>query len=113
MNFGMLIIMLLTSVVRGPGSGEESAFGLGICDSESWLSLSLMIIVSITMTAVAIRLAGKEYAEKRDNGYKFIKGDQELKLSSSLKLSSWAFIGSFLCSVTGVGPGMFFVPLFV
>ena len=75
MNFGMLAIMLMTSIIRGPGSGELSAFGLGICDIQSWLTLSLMIIISIMMTVIAIRLAGKEYMLKKENGYKFKRGD--------------------------------------
>ena len=50
---------------------------------------------------------------KLEAGYTFTQGDQPLNLRACLRLTFFAFLGSFLCSLTGVGPGIFFSTVMV
>lgn len=76
MNLGILLVMILTKVVRGPGGGNESIFGTEICDTISWVSLFFLIVVATLITLLASKIANKEYTEKKNMaGYKFVKGD--------------------------------------
>jgi len=64
MNFGMLLIMTLTKLVRGPGGGEDSVFGLDICAAWSWVAFALLILSAIVITLLAAKIANKQYLEK-------------------------------------------------
>ena len=71
LNFGMLAFMILTKLIRGPGGGQESLFGLDICDNEAWAAYAALWIFAIILTLLAVRIARKEYQEKTEVGYSF------------------------------------------
>ena len=71
MNFGMLAFMILTKLIRGPGSGQLSLFDLDICEGGAWAAYASLWIVAIILTVIAARIAQKEYQEKKDIGYNF------------------------------------------
>ena len=75
MNFGMLIFMVLTKLVRGPGGGEESIFGLDICDPISWVAYGSLWVAAILLTLLAAKIARNEFEEKKNCKYVFTKGD--------------------------------------
>ena len=108
MNFGMLATMILANLIRGPGNGKKSIFGLYICDIASWLVFTALVSAATIMTALASRLANWEYDEKRKIGYTFTKGDQKLTLRNSARLCFVAFSDSFFAAVSGIGPGIIF-----
>ena len=68
--------MVLSKLVRGPGGGSESVFGLDICDTVSWVAFVGLCIAAFAMTALAAKIANKEFKEKQQVGYKFTSGDQ-------------------------------------
>lgn len=72
----MLLIMIVTKLVRGPGGGAESIFGLDICDVGAWIAFAVLVILAVILTIIASRVSSREYAEKLDAGYHFTKGDQ-------------------------------------
>ena len=53
MNHGMLVVMVLIKLFRGPGDGEESLIGLKICDSWAWVAFAVQVIVAILITITA------------------------------------------------------------
>ena len=53
MNYGMLLVMVLIKLFRGPGGGKESVVGLQICDAWAWIAFAIHVIVAILMTAIA------------------------------------------------------------
>ena len=57
----MLIIMLLSKLVRGPGGGKESIFGFKICDAGAWISLIVMILFAGGLTFLASWINNKVY----------------------------------------------------
>ena len=108
MNVGMLLIMVLSKVARGPGGGFESAFGLQICDAAAWLAFVALVAFAALFTFLAAKIAIKEFVEKKNCGYKFTRGDQELTTKNVFKLSGIAFLGAFLAALSGIGPGVVF-----
>lgn len=77
MNLGMLVFMFLSKVIRGPGGGEESSFGVKICDPVAWTAFAVMILFALLLTVLAAYVANKENAEKERVGYVFTRGDQQ------------------------------------
>ena len=71
MNFGMVIFMIFTKLVRGPGGGEKSIFDLDICDSISWVAYASLWAVAILLTLLAAKISKRECQEKKDSGYNF------------------------------------------
>ena len=74
LNFGMLLIMVVCMVLRGPGN-EESLIGVKACDTPDFLFLVLILVAAIFLTFVAVKGAQEEYAAKVAVGYKFVEGD--------------------------------------
>lgn len=60
MNVGMVILLIISKIIRGPGGGEESSFGLKICESSAWVTLIVMVFLSFLVTVVAARIANKD-----------------------------------------------------
>lgn len=108
MNYGMLAFMILTKLVRGPGGGKESMFGLEICDTLAWVAYAALWVFAGLLTLLAARVAKKEYQDKLACGYKFTKGDQNLNLKGIVKLVLVAFFAAFFAAMSGVGPGLIF-----
>ena len=75
MNYGMLTIMIVSQVVRGPGSGEKSVVGIEFCHTTSWITFAILVVCSVSMTLFSIRLSAEENEEKLEAGYTFTKGD--------------------------------------
>ena len=108
MNFGMLFIMIITKVARGPGGGKESVLGIDICDTGAWIAYAFLVVAAVIMTGVAASVSNKEHQHKLSNGYNFTKGDQRLTLKNSMKLATIAFFGAFFAALCGIGPGLIF-----
>ena len=75
MNFGMLLVMVLTKLIRGPGAGKESIFGLEICSPVSWVAFLFLVLTAAVLTWLAAKIAQKEYKEKKAADYDFVAGD--------------------------------------
>ena len=75
MNFGMLLVMVLTKLIRGPGAGKESIFGLEICSPVSWVTFLFLVLTAAVLTWLAAKIAQKEYKEKKAADYDFVAGD--------------------------------------
>ena len=75
MNFGMLVFMIITKLVRGPGGGKESIFGLDICDPISWVAYASLWAAALILTLLAAKIASADFKRKTENGYTFTKGD--------------------------------------
>ena len=108
MNFGMLAIMVLTKLVRGPGGGQESIFGFQICSSQSWIAFAVLIVCACVLTFIAARISGSEHSRKVACGYNFTRGDKELNLKGALELVFFSIFGAFFAAVCGIGPGTIF-----
>ena len=113
MNYGMLLVMVLIKLFRGPGGGKESVVGLQICDAWAWIAFAVHVIVAILMTAIAAQLANKDFREKKLLGYNFTKGDQEFSTRVIVKLFSVAFLVAIFASLAGLGPGLIFNSMLV
>lgn len=113
MNMGILLIMVLSKLVRGPGGGTESVFGLDICDTVSWVAFGGLCIAAFAMTALAAKIANKEFKEKQRVGYKFTSGDQEFSGKTITKLVLVAFFAALFSGVSGISPGTIFNSLLV
>lgn len=75
MNFGILILMIISKLVRGPGGGEQSAIGLDICDGLSWVAFAVLALVAFALTALAAKISNQEYSTKKSVDYDFTAGD--------------------------------------
>ena len=75
MNFGILILMIISKLARGPGGGEQSAFGLDICDGLSWVAFAVLTLAAFTLTALAAKISNQEYSTKQSVNYDFTAGD--------------------------------------
>jgi len=71
----MILILVVSKLIRGPGGGKESIAGLQICDVAAWITYAVLVLSSIPMTYIAIRIASKEYEAKTKVNYEFTKGD--------------------------------------
>lgn len=75
MNYGILLLMIVTKLFRGPGDGEESVFGLQICDAGSWVAFTVLCITAFALTMLAAKISNAEYKLKQSVGYAFTAGD--------------------------------------
>jgi hypothetical protein len=64
MNVGMLVFMIITKLIRGPGGGKESMFGLDICDAVAWVAYVALWLFALFITFLAARSAKQDYLEK-------------------------------------------------
>lgn len=108
MNYGMLAFMVLTKLMRGPGGGKESMFGLKICDALAWVAYAALWVFAALLTLLAARVAKMENQEKLACGYKFTKGDQNLNFRGIMKLVLVAFFAAFFATMSGLSPGLIF-----
>ena len=108
MNYGILIVMTVIKLIRGPGAGQESLLGITICSWQSWLAFAIQIIIVFILSGLAAKIANKEYEEKEKLGYEFSKGDQKFSNRVILKLILIAFIVAFFSGIAGLGPGLIF-----
>ena len=46
-----------------------------VCDTGAWILYVSLIILAILFTYIALRIANKEFMEKEEAGYKFVRGD--------------------------------------
>ena len=113
MNFGMLLVMLVIKLFRGPGGGKESMIGLQTCETWAWIALSIHVLVAVLLTTFAAHLANKDYRKKKELGYNFTKGDQEFSTHVIVKLVSAAFLVAIFASLAGLGPGIVFNSMLV
>ena len=60
LNFGMLLVMVVCMVLRGPGN-EKSLIGVQACDTPDFLFLILILVAAIFLTFIAIKSAQEEY----------------------------------------------------
>ena len=47
-----------------------------MCSTTSWTLFTALLILAVLFTFIALRIANKEYEEKKDANYQFIRGDQ-------------------------------------
>lgn len=73
LNWIMMIILIVIQVVRGKGDGSEA--GIIKCSAVDWFLFALLIVIGIVLTIFAIIIIKKEYQEKVEVGYNFVKGD--------------------------------------
>ena len=71
MNYGMLAIMLILQMLRGPGS-KPSIIDVSRCDSLDWVLLITLFIMCTLLTIAGWRMMQIEYEEKEAAGYKFV-----------------------------------------
>lgn len=74
--YSFVIVMIFVQLLRGPGGEEESIVGLTVCSTTSWTLFTALLILAVLFTFIALRIANKEYEEKKDANYQFIRGDQ-------------------------------------
>ena len=55
LNYGMLAIMIILQLLRGPGS-EPSIIGVSRCDALDWVLLIGLILISILFTFAGWRI---------------------------------------------------------
>lgn len=108
MNYGILIVMTVIKLIRGPGAGQESLLGITICSWQSWLAFAIQIIIVLIFSGLAAKIANNEYEKKEKLGYEFSKGDQKFSNRVILKLILIAFIVAFFSGIAGLGPGLIF-----
>ena len=109
----MLVIMIASKVVRGPGDGKDSVFGLDICSEGAWAAYAFLVVAALLLTYFAAKVAKNDYQNKLANGYKFCKGDQELNTKNQMKLVGIAFGGAFAATTCGLAPGLVFYPTLI
>jgi len=111
-NLGMLLIMLVCMILRGPGS-EPSVIGIKPCDGPDFVLLGLMLAAAGTITYIAISFTREEYAEKVEVGYNFVKGDQTFQTLEIIRLILIALVGAFLAATCGISTGAIFFPVLI
>ena len=68
--------MTLIQLLRGPGGDQESVIGLRVCSPAAWTLFTVLILLAILFTYVAMKIANKQYLEKKEVNYEFTRGDQ-------------------------------------
>ena len=71
LNYGMLAIMVILQLLRGPGS-EPSIIGINRCDNLDWVLLTALILMCCLLTIAGCRMMQIEYESKEAAGYKFV-----------------------------------------
>ena len=113
LNFGMLVLMVVCMILRGPGRGRPSVIGVHHCEAGDFIFLAIILVGAVLATFIAYLIAKSEYNEKKNVGYTFVKGDLEFTGVNTFKLVLIAFTGAFLATAVGLGPGAVFVPVLV
>ena len=57
----MILFLVLSKLVQGPGGGGQSLAGFEICDAGSIVALFVLILSSVPMTFLAAKIATSEY----------------------------------------------------
>jgi len=109
----MIVLLVVSKLLRGPGGGKESIVGLDICDLGAWITFALLVLASIPMTYAAARIASKEYQAKTNAGYEFVAGDQSFGGRELVKLIAVAYFAAFASGFAGISPGTIFNSIFV
>ena len=112
LNFLMLTILIVVLVLRGPGK-EPSIIGVKACEGPDFLFLLLIVVSAALLTFIAIKNVGEEYADKKEAGYVFVRGDLEFTAGTNTKLILIGFIGALLATAVGLGPGAVFTPVMI
>lgn len=109
----MIVILIVSKLIRGPGGGKESIVGLHICGVAAWITYLVLVLSSILMTYIAARIASKEYEAKTKVDYEFVKGDQKFDRRLLIKLIIVAFSAAFASGFSGIAPGIIFNSIMV
>ena len=88
-------------------------FGLDICDSTSWVAYASLWAFAILLTLLAAKISKRECQEKKDCGYNFTQGDQDLNPKRITKLVLVAYFAAFFSAMSGVGPGGLFTSFLI
>lgn len=107
----MMILMTIVQLFRGPGNGIKSVIDLEVCETTSWVLLAILCLFSVLFTLAALSISSKEHAEKVRVGYNFVRGDVNFEFKTSIKLVLAAFFGAFAAALSGIGPGLVFIPV--
>ena len=75
LNFGMLLLMIVCMVLRGPGDGQASIIGVNYCDTGDFIFLAVIFVGSGLATFLAYFVAKSDYDQKKKVDYVFAKGD--------------------------------------
>ena len=109
----MIVLLVVSKLIRGPGGGKESIVGLQICDAGAWITFALLVLSTIPMTYMSARIAFKEFEAKQAAGYNFVKGDQRFDKNTLIKLIAVAFGAAFASGFAGISPGTIFNSIMV
>jgi len=113
LNFAMLVSMAVCMVLRGSPDEGTSVIGLKLCDTPSHVFLLFIVGVAALLTFIAVRVARDEHEQKTKAGYTFVRGDLEYTGVTVFKLVLIGFVGAFLATSVGIGPGAVFTPVMI
>lgn len=106
--FTILIIGLLR-----PSRSMESIAKIGRCSAIDHILLVIQILILVVLAIVQVILLKKEYNEKTEVGYQFVKGDVVWNTHSIIKFVIFACIAGFISGAVGLSGGILFTPLFL
>lgn len=113
LNWCMIIMLTVVSLLRGSGNPLESLIGTSRCDDTDWILFMLLQVICVLMTIGGVIVVKKEYSEKVECGYEFAKGDLQATPKNLVVLVIASFFGAMACAFCGIGPAQIFCPFLV
>ena len=104
--------ILLIGLFRGSKT-MDSILGINRCDTYDYILFAIQSLILIILAVVNIILLKKEYNEKINCEYQFVKGDVVWNSRSIIKFSIFAIIAGFISGAVGLSGGILFTPLFL
>ena len=111
MNFVMLILLIVVSLLRGKGNGKFAT--VSKCSVTDWSLLAIFIIGGIVLIFAAVVVLSREYKLKLKVKYEFIEGDMMCKPIIITKLIIIGLFAGFLAGFLGIGSALILNPIMI
>lgn len=104
LEFGVILLISIFSITRNY---------IDKCSTWYWLQILLQFIIVGIIGFFIVRYVSRDYEEKRNNNYIFLKGDIVWKKNNIIKFITVASITGILSTYMGIGGGMLITPIMI
>ncbi|CAI2364393.1 unnamed protein product [Moneuplotes crassus] len=106
------LLVTIIRIFRG-SSTFQNLIGLSKCSAVDWVFFCLELSTLVAFSFINIILLRKSYQEKKQSGYKFVKGDVEWNDRSVAAFGGLAGVGGFVAQTVGLSTEVLFTPSYI